>query len=97
MRHDEVGYVRAEVPVDRADVVAESAGVEAAAVDFAPTALPAMLAGPRELPSDPDASAESMQPPDTAGPSLGGAGRQPSNHRDHQSGPTRRSRSRIRP
>ncbi|MBE3072689.1 MAG: hypothetical protein IMZ67_06905, partial [Acidobacteria bacterium] len=54
-RHDEVGYLRAEVPIDQADVVAQGEAVEGVAVDAAATSPLAMLAGPRALPPDPGA------------------------------------------
>lgn len=54
VKNDEIGYIRAEVPLDRADTVADGKGVEAAAVDFSAVSALAVLAGPRHIPSDVD-------------------------------------------
>jgi hypothetical protein len=57
-RHDVVGYLRAEVPIDQADAVAEGQAVESVALDFSSMRPSAMLAGPRGLPPDPDATSD---------------------------------------
>ena len=62
VKNDEVGYIRAEVPLDRADTVADGKGVEAAAVDFSAVSALAVLAGPRHIPSD---AVDDVEPTDS--------------------------------
>ena len=65
VKNDDVGYLRVEVPIDRADAVAGGNGVEAAAVDFSAAASLVILAGPRQISSDSshDAGVESGSGP----------------------------------